>query len=117
MADIVWPDELPGTLRLEGLSDTLGDNTIRSAVDAGPEKTRPRSTAAPDTVSGTMIVSTAQSVLLDTFYKQTTAGGALEFRWRHPRTGAEGYFRFKAPPSYTSAGGLWIAKIEVEKMV
>jgi hypothetical protein len=61
MADFVWPDELPGTLRLEGLSDTLGDNTFRSAVDAGPEKTRARSTAAPDTVSGTMIVSTAQS--------------------------------------------------------
>lgn len=116
MSTVSWPDTLPVMLRLEGLNETLGNNLIRSEMDSGPVKVRRRSTAAPDDISGTMVLTSVQTDVLDEFYLHALAGGALPFLMRHPRTQALNRFRIKKPPTYTPAQGLWIAGLTLEKL-
>ena len=43
--------------------------------------------------------------LLDTFFVDTTGGGALRFNWVHPRTFIAAELRFVSPPEIAALGG------------
>jgi len=114
MSDITWPSDLPAMFRNEGLSETLGDPAIESENDTGPANKRRRSTAAPDDLSGSLLLSREQTLSLDTFFKTTTKGGVLPFLWTHPRTLTTKRFRFASAPKHDPAGSLWVSQFSVK---
>lgn len=111
-----WPAGLPPVLRLEGLTNRLPVGVIRTAMETGPAKQRPRFTAAPEPLSGSLLLTREQTLLLDTFWQVTLAMGALSFNWIHPRTLEEAEMRFIATtaPEYSPADGLWVVRLELE---
>lgn len=98
-----WPPSLPQIPLYQGRERSV-DRAISSQPDWGPRKIRLRFTAAPIPVSLSFVLTLAQVDTLDVFYDTTLGGGAEEFDWLHPRTGAAVSVRFKpgAIPSYTN---------------
>ena len=109
-----WPGTLPDYLLLENSAGAFGDNTIRSKMDAGPAKLRRRSTAMPDTYTGSQILTSSQLADLETFYKTTLVGGSLTITWKHPRSRAACDMRFLSPPTWAPRGKYWIATYQLE---
>lgn len=108
-----WPT-LPAPL-INTFRETPPDNTIRSQTDKGPAKVRRRTTAGPRPVQFTLHLTTAQVATLEAFYNTTTASGALEFDYTHPRTAATVVARFTSPPAYSDVNGLsYRAEIQLE---
>ncbi|MCX8003362.1 MAG: hypothetical protein N2688_00140 [Burkholderiaceae bacterium] len=115
MSGIVWPVGLPQRMNAAGFTETLPDLALRTGMDAGPRKMRRRFTAGPTAIEGTVTLRGSQPALLETFYRETTAGGTLPFDWTHPRTGALKAFRFTAPPAFVPvAGDVWRASLKLE---
>ena len=46
MADVVWPTGLPQHIQMQGFSEQLPKNTIKSKMDHGPGKVRRKDVAA-----------------------------------------------------------------------
>ena len=110
-----WPAELPQLVLQSGFGETFGDGALRSSMDTGPAKSRPRFTAAPRPVTARQTLTDSQAEILDAFYHTTLAMGALSFGWVHPRTQAVATLRFTAPPRLQPAGGLyWTADYALE---
>jgi hypothetical protein len=117
MANAEWPASLPQGVTVSGYDETPPDGVLRTQMDVGPDKTRPRNTAEVRKFTlRTPPLTQAQLETLDTFFVTTLARGALPFDWVHPRTGAEATFMFKAPPRYqaSSRGSRWAAIMQVE---
>ncbi len=116
MSTIDWPATLPDTLSLEGLSDRLPSGAIRTQMDGGPVKQRRRFTAAVEPITGSLVLTAAQTEILDAFWLTTTKMGTLSFNWTHPRklTAVEMRFVATSPPQYTPAGGLYSVTLELE---
>ena len=70
----------------KGFTESIGQNIIRSAMDAGPAKMRNRG-KLPTTMDLSFILTTAQTTTLETFIKDTLAG-VKRFNFTHPRTAA-----------------------------
>lgn len=114
---IAWPIGLPQRMNADGFTETLPDLALRTEMDAGPRKVRRRFTTGPTMIEGTVTLRAGQPELLETFFRDTTAGGALPFDWTHPRTGALAVFRFAGPPSFVPlVGPLWRATLKLEVM-
>lgn len=111
---IDWPSTLPKALRLSGLSNSLPNQTIRSQMDIGPAKVRRRTTAAIEPISGSIVLTEAQTETLDLFFLSTLKGGALSFNWTHPRKLVTVEMRMVSPPKYDPADGLFIATLDLE---
>jgi hypothetical protein len=114
---LAWPASLPPLAELDGYTETPPDLALRSSVDAGPAKTRPRWSTGPARVSGRLLLDAAQAEALVAFYADTTRTGALAFEAPHPRTGLSVLLRFTRPPELAhlaEGGGLWRAQIELE---
>lgn len=114
---IAWPASLPSLAELDGYSETPPDLALRSAMDAGPAKTRPRYSTGPTRLAGRLLLTAAQAEALRGFFAATTKGGALTFEAPHPRTGAAAALRFLRPPELAhlaEGGGLWRAAVELE---
>ena len=61
-----WPDTLPQRLFVNGSQEGAADGRLRSKTDTGPGKSRPRSSAMPRPLAGTMRMNGAQlDILLD----------------------------------------------------
>lgn len=107
-----WPS-LP-TPESAGYSDSIRDNTVRSAADMGPESVRPRFTGVTRDVQFTLRLSGAQLAALEDFYITTAVHGSLPFQFPNPRTGQNVNARFAAPlkPSI-HAGDLWIVSVSL----
>ncbi len=115
MTNIVWPAALPDSASWEDYQESMPDMVIRTAMDAGPAKVRRRFSAAPTSISGTMLMNSSQVATLDAFFRDSTAGGSLAFSWTHPRTGAEVACRFLSPPQLRHvAGPLWRVELAIE---
>jgi len=84
MAVPAFHADLPQKLFVAGYGQSFPAVTIKSNMDAGPAKVRRRFTAGVTPVSGTMILTAAQLVILDTFYNTTLLGGSLRFSWTKP---------------------------------
>jgi len=116
MADIYWPDSLPATLLLAGLSMQPQDNVIRTAMDAGPKKARRRYTASAKTFSGKQVLSAEQFIIFKHFYHATIADGVLRFNFTDPVTLETAEFRFTGAYSATALDGLWEVAMPLERL-
>lgn len=66
-----WPETLPQRLAASDFSDSLPDNVITTTMDAGPPKRRRKTTANIRTISGSMVMTTAEWDALVTFFQDT----------------------------------------------
>ena len=96
-----WPETLPLPLQ-DGYKESPPNTTLRTAMDAGPDKVRRRYTAKPRNITIKYHMTKAQIETLDTFYVTTTLSGSLWFDWTHPRTGNACSARFINEPDYSS---------------
>ena len=100
-----WPATLPQSLSRRGYEEAEGDNVIRTTVDAGPQKRRPRFTAVVRPLQGTMVFTNAQLETFRTFFKTDAFYGALGFTFPDQRgTGTE-IVVFASPPRWANVGG------------
>lgn len=93
MAIPSWPTALPQVPQ-KGFSESVGQNTIRSTMDAGPAKMRNRG-KRPNTMDLSFILTTAQTTTLENFIKNASTNVSLpgisgvgRFSFPHPRTQA-----------------------------
>jgi hypothetical protein len=102
-----WPATLPEFVLEQGYSEKFQNQTIESAMDSGPMKSRRRFTKAIREFSITLQMTTAQKAIFETFWLTTLRGGSLPFDWVHPLTRVVMSFRFKNPaPQYGVVGGI-----------
>ena len=100
-----WPDTLPAALLLENFQELLPQTAIRTDMDTGPAKVRRRTTAGTGALMVSYLLSVAETITLDAFYRTTLSGGATPFDFTHPRTGAALSCRFTSPPEYAPLNG------------
>ena len=114
MANAVWPASLPQDAERPH-KEKFQENTVRTPMDAGPDKVRRRYTAGVKAVQASMQMTKAQTITLETFFDDTLKGGSLPFDWLLPRTAATATFRFTAPPELTHIAGLnWDVQLQLE---
>jgi len=116
MANIYWPDSLPATLLLAGLSMQPQDNVIRTAMDAGPKKARRRYTAGVKTFSGKQIFNAEQFIIFQRFYHTALADGVLRFNFTDPITLETAEFRFTGPYKTAPIEGRWEVAMPLERL-
>lgn len=92
-----WPSTLP-PIRVP-VSVQPQDQTLRTSMDAGPQKARRRFSAVPTDIGYPMRMTGAQHATLMTFHDTTLKGGSLEFEMSDPVTGDTEDYRFTAPPA------------------
>ena len=118
MADIDWPSTLPQDLLREGYQEAIPDNRISDNFDIGPAGRRRRSTATPFSVTGKMLMSTAQWEDLKEFCVNTIVGMSLPFGFPEHgvSTPSEWLVRFVEAPSRSaiSVEGYWEVSIQLE---
>ena len=91
---ITWPSELPTTPLLQGYSEAIPNNTLRSSVDSGPAKVRRKGGLMPFPITASMNLTSEQVDALEEFISDTLMEGTLRFEWAHPRTKATIESRF-----------------------
>jgi len=116
MAEIFWPETLPQTLLLEGLSAKQKSNVIRTTMDAGAQKTRRRYTATTKVFTGKMLLNEEQRFILAQFYHTALADGALRFNFTDPQTLETAKFRFTDDYAENSADGMWEVTLPLERL-
>ena len=116
MAEIFWPDGLPNTLLMDGLSAKRNSNVIRTQMDAGPKKTRRRYTASAKTFTGKMLLDAAQRIELERFYRVSLADGVLRFNFTDPQTLETGEFRFTEDYTENSVDGVFEIMMSLERL-
>lgn len=104
MAIINWPTNVPTLVNSDSFSVEMGDTTIRSEVDVGPQKVRRRSTRPVDTYTISMDLDRTEVLNLKTFFNTTTNGGVTAFYFEDPLTGIVEVFKFAKPPSFSPIG-------------
>lgn len=87
MADVTWPLSLPQLIERPDYREKLPDITIRTQMDAGPDKVRLGSTTGYRMLEGAIICDPAQYATFVTFFKDSVKGGALPFDITWPRLG------------------------------
>ena len=113
----VWPASLSKKQLLQGYSEKLPNMMLRTDTDHGPAKTRRRFTAAPRNVSFTVLGTSTDASVLDTFFETTTLGGSDSFTMVNPRTGSTDSYRFLEPPMYAPAShNHWRMSCSIEKL-
>jgi hypothetical protein len=100
-----WPSSLPSFPLADKFQEQPPDTLLRTQMDAGPAKLRPRTTAGVRLLRLAYILSRAQVEALDQFYRADLSEGALAFGFTHPRTGGAVSCRFRAPPEYAAVNG------------
>jgi hypothetical protein len=118
MSAPVWPPSLPPKLLQAGYKESAPETALRTKMDAGPAKVRQRFSAAVRPISGRMLLTSEQQLeAFERFFLVDCAGGALQFQWAHPRTGAPVNMRFTKAPDYVAlAPGLVELTLALEIM-
>ncbi len=122
-----WPTSLPQYLLTRNYSETALNLVIRTTMDAGPAKVRRRFTAGVRPVGGLLVLTDDQVGVLDGFFLNDCAGGAVAFSWTMQRESEDtdaptdtdaisdtdiglpkcwepATFRFMKPPQYQDTG-------------
>lgn len=111
-----WPATLPQKLNRARYSESPAMTTIRTSMDAGPDKVRRRFTAGVRPVQGQILLTETQLDTFKTFYNTTLQGGALRFDWDEPlddTTAVE--MRFTSEPTWTELGpDVYQVRLELE---
>lgn len=102
-----WPETLPQRFLIAGNQHQLADPRLSSATDTGPGKSRPRSSAVPDSFTGSMRMSGAQWAILTAFGRDDLARWSLPFTIPAPDGGDDWLvmLRQNALPSRVNIGG------------
>lgn len=115
-----WPADLPQCFLDGTVNLTLGDGRLRTPTDAGPAKSRLRSSAVSDFVTGDMKMTRDQKNSLMTFFKTTVLQGDPfnfpDFDAGPTSGGTDILVRFgnSVPSGQKIGGGYWIMSIELE---
>jgi hypothetical protein len=110
----VWPATLPQRVLLGDFTESAEPNVIRTEMETGPAKLRRRYTAEVKVFQASLVLTTAQVALLDTFY-DVTVGAVDPFDWVHHRTLAAVEYRFRGRPEYRPLGaGYWRTTLMLE---
>lgn len=97
-------DAFPGTIRKPlraGWSMTEADGVRRTAMDAGPDKTRVKTRALPQMETMRFKLPADQAASLRSFY---ASHKGVKFTLTHPKWGAC-EARFQGPPRWSEADG------------
>ena len=91
-------------------------NKIEFSPDAGPPKSRRRSTVSVVTASFSLLLTAAQLAALDAFFDDDCNEGVTPFTWANPETGAAEAWSFASPPAVTHrTGPLFSVQIELRR--
>jgi hypothetical protein len=118
MPNPTWPPELPAPLSEAGQFSPLVNPVQTTSMEAGAPKYRRRFTSVPDAYSGTLLLTGAQTAVLDEFVK-TTLQDVLPFDWVDWRTGAAATYVLQSRPTYAyvqDGKNLWKASISLMKV-
>jgi len=116
MADIFWPDTLPKTLLMDGLSAKRNTSVIRTSMDAGAKKTRRRYTVSTMDFTGKMLLNSEQRLTLARFYQSALADGVFRFNFTDPQTLETAEFRFKEDYTENSIDGFFEISMSLERL-
>ena len=116
MASINWPEYLPATLLVRGLSKQPQSNVIRTAMDAGPKKARRRYTARTVAYSGKQAFNAAEMAVFEQFYHTVLADGVLRFNFTDPATLETAEFRFTGDYTASAADGRFEVQMPLERL-
>jgi len=94
-----WPASLPPAPLL-GLTEQPPDTTLRTKMEHGPAKHRPRFTAGVRDFSWPVKLTDTQKQTLDDFLMNDLVRGALSFTHVDPTTKAAVSYRFTKRPAY-----------------
>lgn len=95
----VWPATLPQRTNARGYVETVDPSiTLRSTVDAGPAKLRPRYSAEVRLFTIPLVLTVAQFDTLDQFWASTLVFGSLPFDWIHMRKLTAYSYQFREYP-------------------
>jgi hypothetical protein len=117
MANPLWPASLPQDVLVDGYGERFPDGKIRTPMETGPAKQRPRFTATVTPLKVTIELPRADVQTLLEFYRDMLGMGSLPFDWLHPRTLATVTMRFAAdPPEPKPLPGaqLWSVALDLE---
>ena len=113
-----WP--LSQRLRI-GMTESYDAPVIRTQMDAGPAKMRPRTTTVVKPLTGSLVLNGTDVATLRTFYETTTVFGTEVFTWTDPVDDSAINVRFTAAPSYTVRAGsatpanrIWDVQLQLE---
>lgn len=113
-----WRDSFPQRFDRPGYQGEAADNRLRTKTSTGPGKSRRRSRAMPEPLSGKMTLRRA--VLLDfvEFLADDIKGGATPFLFPDPMEGLPILVRIgDVMPKWTPiAGDFWSLALSLEKL-
>lgn len=112
-----WPSApFPQSPLISGYVEVAPNNTIRSATETGPGKTRRRTTANSRNILWPFLLTLVETQTLDDFYETDIESGSISFTHEDPRTGVESTYKIKSPPSYRRTGLFFRTTLEIEKL-
>jgi hypothetical protein len=118
MPNPVWPASLPQDVLVDGYEHLWGDGSgaLRTPMETGAAKQRPRYTATPRPFKALTEVDRTQLEALRAFWCDTLGRGALPFDWVYPPTQATATFRFVAdqPPRDRPLPGAQLFEVSME---
>lgn len=114
---IDWPANIRFIPVGDSYAEELEDTLQRTAMDTGPGKARPRSTAVPELVGFTLPRMTrAQYAQLKSWFKYDLRSGALPFTAKHPISLTQETFRFAAPLSGNKVGKSMVVALQLKML-
>lgn len=109
-----WPSTLPAP-KVGSYKENPPKLTLRTEMEQGPAKVRKRFTAGVRMLSFTLCLTKAEVEILDDFFVDDVASGALSFDYSHPRTAVACKARITKEPQYTGVDpDYYEAQIELE---
>lgn len=113
----VYPGSLPHLARLGHMDETLGADVLRTSMDAGPDKVRRLSSAAPDNLSmGHGSFTLAQKNTLGDFFRDTLQHGTLSFEMADPDGGLSSFRFLQGPRFQPVGGGKYSVSVQLERL-
>ena len=96
----------------------MASNLVQSPTETGPGKTRPRQSHAPINIPPSVIATDAERVVIQQFFAETIAFGAIRFEWPALDTiigdGQAHEYQMTEPPTYTPMGTQWKVQLQLK---
>lgn len=110
-----WPATLPVKFLKGSYDEEIGDTVVKTSMEVGPAKRRPRSSISVDYISGSFILSLAQRNTLVDFYKNDVKR-TLKFNFFHELWNQTIEVIFDGPPRFAAhaAPGKFIGSVRFE---
>lgn len=100
----VWPIDLP-QLPFAGATMQDVDAVLRTPMDSGPPSRRNRFTTHIQIATYPMVLTGAEKVTFDYFFRNTLSNGSIAFDWVDVSNDTTVSLAFTAPPAWALIGG------------